>query len=79
MISEAQRTAARQNGRLSHGPITDQGKRNSSRNSLRHGILAQTVVLDSEDAEAFRALLSDLESEHEPEDETEPHDGRDPT
>jgi len=35
--------ASRANGAKSKGPVTDQGKLNSSRNSTRHGLLAATI------------------------------------
>ena len=59
MRSPKQIEASRINGRRSQGPITPQGKYNSSRNNLRHGLLAQTVVLEKDSEERFRALLDD--------------------
>lgn len=38
MTTERQILANRRNGRLSRGPKTAQGKRQSSRNALRHGL-----------------------------------------
>ena len=71
MSSERRIRASRANGALSQGPISDAGKAVSSRNGLRHGILAQTVVLDDEDSELFATLLSTLENELRPGDETD--------
>jgi hypothetical protein len=39
-MSEKKRVASRSNGTRSHGPRTAAGKRNASRNALRHGFAA---------------------------------------
>ena len=52
-FTEKQREAVRANGRKSRGPVTAQGKANSSRNATRHGILANTIVLDEESRAGF--------------------------
>jgi len=66
MPSEKQIQAARANGARSKGPATEQGKLNSSRNSVRHGLLARTVVLEEESAERFLELLAALTEEYQP-------------
>jgi hypothetical protein len=71
MRSEKQIQASRANGARSRGPITEQGKRNSSRNSTRHGLLAQTVVLEQESAHRFQKLLKAFMDEHQPRTETQ--------
>jgi hypothetical protein len=58
--------ASRANGAKSRGPITAEGKLNSSRNATRHGLLARTVVLDGEDVEAFTQLLQALTEQFNP-------------
>src|ERR1035438_10434004 len=58
--------AARTNGARSKGPVTDAGKKNSARNSTRHGLLAETVVLEEESTERFLDLLAELMDEHQP-------------
>ncbi len=66
MRSEKQIQASRTNGARSRGPVTEQGKRNSARNGIRHGLLAQTVVLKEESADAFQKLLAAFMDEHQP-------------
>jgi hypothetical protein len=41
------------------GPKTLEGKRRSSLNATRHGFTAETILLPSEDPEAFQELLDD--------------------
>ncbi len=54
------------NSALSTGPRTPEGKARSSRNSLRHGLLARSIVLDGESVNMFREILIDLEDELRP-------------
>jgi hypothetical protein len=49
--------ACRLNGALSHGPITEAGKRRSAVNTLYHGCYSRQVVLPQEPRKAFDALL----------------------
>ena len=71
MSSERRILASRANGAKSHGPVTPEGKLASSRNSLRHGILSKTIVLPGESPEAFVALLTSYQEEHQPQTPTE--------
>ncbi len=66
MPSEKQIQTSRANGARSKGPITEQGKLNASRNSIRHGLLARTVVLEEESAERFLELLAAFTEEYQP-------------
>jgi len=70
-FSDKQREAVRRNGLKSRGPVTERGKAASSRNSLRHGLLANTVVLDCESPDRFLSLVSALRREFQPESEVE--------
>ena len=47
--SEKQREAARLNGAKTRGPVTPEGKRNSSLNGLRHNLCSVSLVLSNED------------------------------
>ncbi len=64
--SEAQKEASRLNGAQSHGPVTEEGKAISARNALRHGLVANTILIPGESAEEFRRLLAGQIVEFEP-------------
>ena len=56
MSSLRQIEANRRNARLSTGPVTDEGKRRSRQNAVRHGLTAETVITTLEDAEDYAAF-----------------------
>ena len=56
MSSFRQIEANRRNARLSTGPSTEEGKRRSRRNALRHGLTAETVIDALEDAQDYAAF-----------------------
>ena len=56
MSSFRQIAANRRNAQLSTGPVSEDGKRRSRRNAVRHGLTAETVVDALEDAEDFTAF-----------------------
>src|SRR5271154_71616 len=56
MTSIRQIEANRRNARLSTGPATEEGKRKSRRNALRHGLTAETVIDALEDSEDYAAF-----------------------
>ena len=58
--------AAQRNGARSKGPLTAEGKNNSARNNTRHGLLAQTVVLEEESADRFTDLFTAYLDEYKP-------------
>jgi hypothetical protein len=71
MISEKRSQAARANGARSRGPVTPEGKAISSRNALRHGLLADIVVLSNEDAKTFEGVFHMLIERFSPVDDVE--------
>jgi len=71
-ISARKLAANRYNAKKSTGPKSSQGKRNSSRNAIKHGILSKDVVVavgdGGEDAAEFEALRQQLWDKYEPQD-----------
>jgi hypothetical protein len=66
MSSEKRILASRANGAKSRGPKTPEGKRASSRNACRHGMLCKSILLEGESAALFAELLADLHAEYHP-------------
>src|SRR5580693_3862664 len=58
MATQKQIIANRANAARSTGPITPEGKKIASQNSTRHGMLAQTVVLEGESKSRFEDLFT---------------------
>jgi len=67
MISDKQLEANRANALLSTGAKTDEGRKRSSMNALRHGITGQVTTMTDEDRAAHdafsKALMKDLAPE----------------
>ena len=67
MTSWRQFQANRLNALKSTGPRTEEGKRTSRRNALRHGLTAETVIDGLEDGEDYRgfeaAIIADYDAE----------------
>jgi hypothetical protein len=67
MTSWRQFQANRLNALKSTGPRTEEGKRISRRNALRHGLTAETVIDGLEDSEDYRgfeaAIIADYDAE----------------
>ena len=63
-VSSKKLDANRRNARLSTGPKTEQGRANSRRNALKHGVLASALLvsngLGAEDSAEFDELLRSL-------------------
>lgn len=56
MTSFRQIEANRRNARHSTGPVTEGGKQRSRCNAVRHGLTAETVIGELEDADDYRAF-----------------------
>jgi hypothetical protein len=56
MTSFRQIEANHRNAQLSSGPVTEEGKRRSRQNVVRHGLTAETVIDALEDAEDYAAF-----------------------
>jgi hypothetical protein len=67
MTSFRQWQANRRNARKSTGPITQDGKRQSRCNAVRHGLIAETVIGALEDAEDYAtfeaAIIADYDAQ----------------
>jgi hypothetical protein len=66
MATPAQITANRANAQLSTGPRTAEGKNASSRNALKLGIHAQSLVIPGEDPELLEELTREYELDLQP-------------
>jgi hypothetical protein len=55
LSAEERAEIARQNGRKSRGPVTDEGKAASRRNAIKHGLRAEVLPLPDDDPEAVLA------------------------
>jgi hypothetical protein len=67
MTSQRQIEANRRNASRSTGPRTSDGKRQSRRNALRHGLTAETVIASLEDAEDYEAFQAAIVSDYDAE------------
>ena len=66
MATEKQLHANRENAQLSTGPKSAKGKAIVSGNRIRHGILSNKLLLDSECLEDYQALLDGLHAQLKP-------------
>jgi hypothetical protein len=70
MATERQIAAARANGAKSRGPRTPEGKRNSARNSRKHGLYARCTppgpLETAATRDRFQSLLAAYEAEFQP-------------
>ena len=66
MRTEKQISASRKNAKKSTGPRTTEGKTNSSKNALKHGLMAQDAVIPGEDPAAFDRHLTNVENTYLP-------------
>jgi hypothetical protein len=66
MASEKQTSANQHNAAKSTGPVTQDGKLQSRRNAMRHGLTAATVVPAMEDAEEFERFEASIRADYQP-------------
>jgi hypothetical protein len=66
MTSDQQIEANRANARRSTGPKTADGKARSRRNSWKHGLTAEVIVLRDEEADDFSELREALMEQYDP-------------
>jgi len=71
MTSFRQREANRHNACKSTGPITEQGKRRSRCNAVRHGLTAETVIGALEDAEDYKAFEAAIVADYDAQSDVE--------
>jgi hypothetical protein len=57
--------ANRRNARLSSGPVTEEGKMQSRRNAVRHGLTAETVIDALEDADDYAAFEMSITADYD--------------
>ena len=62
MSSLRRAESSKANGALSKGPVTPEGKRNSSQNAIIHGLLADCIVLPGESEECFEEVVQRSEA-----------------
>ena len=67
MTSLKQIEANRRNAENSTGPRSEAGKQRSSRNAIRHGLTAETVIEPLEDAEDYAAFEEAIAASFDPE------------
>src|ERR1039458_1825445 len=65
MASEKQTSANRLNAAKSTGPKTSDGKLQSRRNAMRHGLTAATVVPAIEDSEEFELFEAAIRADYQ--------------
>jgi hypothetical protein len=65
-VSELRVAANRANAQLSSGPRTPEGRAVSSMNAVKTGLTGRTVLLPSDDVEAYRQHIAAYENEYKP-------------
>jgi len=73
-VSSLRSETARRNGSKSRGPKTAAGKRQSSQNSLTHGMYSSKIVLPNESQDDFDQLRNDYLAEFTPQGPAERHE-----
>jgi len=71
MSSQKKIDSARANGAKSHGPTTEEGRKISSRNAVKHGLYSASVVLPTESREQYEQMLDAYIQQFQPEGDVE--------
>ena len=71
MTSPAQRAANARNAQKSRGPTSEEGRRRSSMNAIKHGLTAKMVLMADEDPTEFREMMVGWFESHQPRDQYE--------
>jgi hypothetical protein len=71
MSTPLKRLTNRLNSRKSTGPRSLAGKRIVAQSPIRHGMLANSIVLEGESVERFKQMSENFHDEHQPQSETE--------
>jgi len=79
MTSFRQIQANRRNALKSTGPSSEEGKQQSRRNAVRHGLTAETVIGALEDAEDYKAFEAAIIADYDAESAVERELVRKPT
>jgi hypothetical protein len=66
MSSERQINANRENGKLSHGAITDEGRNICKMNALKHGLTGATILLPDDDLSAYQKSVAIVFDHYQP-------------
>ncbi len=66
MTEQLKAELSRINGAKSRGPKTAEGKAISAKNAVRHGLSAETIILDHESQDSFQQLLDEYMEELQP-------------
>ena len=66
VAKEIRQAVNQANAQHSTGPLTPLGKATSARNSLKHGLTGNTVLLDSDDADEYQTRLDYYTSVYQP-------------
>jgi len=63
--------SARANGAKSHGPVTEDGRKESSMNALKHGLTARTFLFSNDNHDEYNALFESYIESRQPIDPVE--------